>query len=67
MSFNSLAVQLFIVLLAVYLLFLIVAFWRQRTKQRIENEAWLERYFAAVRADRERRDKLGRFLPKKFL
>jgi hypothetical protein len=35
----------------------------ERRRKTREANAWLERYFAMVRADRARRDRWGKFIP----
>ncbi len=41
----------------------LVAHYLEQKREDAEANAWLDRYFAQVRADRSRRDSAGRFLP----
>lgn len=53
-----------IIALCLWLAFVILRDAVKSHLQRRADEQWAERYFAAIRADRARRDRLGRWMPK---
>ena len=61
------AEQLALTGLSSWLIALCVATAWERIQKRRDDEAWLDRHFAAIRADKARRDRLGRFLPKEMI
>jgi hypothetical protein len=56
--------ELAICVACAYLAFLMVRDAVRSHLQHRADEKWAERYFAAIRADRARRDRLGRWMPK---
>jgi len=53
-----------IIALCIWLAFVILRDAVRGYMQKREDERWSKRYFAAIRADRARRDRLGRWMPK---